>query len=130
MKKVLAVLAAVAITLFAPVAAVYAEEEVGNDCVESSIISNKEENGKKYYCDTEGSGIYKILNIVLTILTMGVGILGTLGVIIAGTQYMTAGGNEAQMAKAKKRIGEVVLGLVVYGVMYVVLQWLIPGGIF
>lgn len=93
------------------------------DCVKTAII------GGGQYCDTDGSGIYKILNIVVNVLMAGVGVLGTVGIIIAGVQYMTSAGNEAQMAKAKKRIGEVVLGLIVFGVMWTVLQWLLPGGI-
>ena len=129
MKKILAILAAmmaVVAVVFAPVA-VFADEgsETQKDCVDTAIIKNDGDQ----YCDTEGSGIYRILNIVVNILTIGVGVLGTLGIVISGAQYLTAGGNEAQMGKAKKRIGEVVLGLVVYGVMWVVLQWLIPGGI-
>lgn len=121
----MAILTVIGVVAVAPTMAYAAD---GN-CVESSIIYNKEEDGKRYYCDTDGSGIYRILNIVVNVLTMGVGILGTLGVVIAGVMYMTAAGNEAQMTKAKKRILEVVLGLVVYGVMWVVMQWLIPGGV-
>lgn len=96
-----------------------------DDCVKTSIIGD---GGQ--YCDENGSGIYRLLYIVINVLTMGVGVLGVLGIIISGIQYMTASGNEAQMAKSKKRIFEIVLGLVVFGVMWVVLQWLIPGGVF
>ncbi|MBR1795938.1 hypothetical protein IJ765_01590 [Candidatus Saccharibacteria bacterium] len=95
------------------------------DCVETSIIGS---GGQ--YCDDNGSGVFRILNIVVNVLTMGVGVLGTLGIIIAGIQYLTASGNEAQMAKAKQRIIEVVIGLVVFGVMWAVLQFVIPGGVF
>ena len=96
-------------------------------CVSTSIIG---EGGQ--YCDEngDGSGVYKLLNIVVNVLTMGVGVLGVLGITIAGIQYATSGGNEQQMAKAKKRILEVVLGLVVFGVMWAVLQFIIPGGVF
>jgi len=86
---------------------------------------------KHGYCDDgEGGGVYEILYIVLNVLTIGVGVLGTLGIVISGIQYLTAGDNEQQVATAKKRIVEVVIGLAIYAVMYVVLQWLIPGGIF
>ncbi len=99
----------------------------GENCVETSILGDE---GK--YCDdnSDGSGIFMILGIIVNVLTMGVGVLGTLGIIIAGVQYLTASGNEAQMAKAKQRIIEVVIGLVIFGVMWAVLQFIIPGGVF
>ena len=104
---------------------------------EDYTIKTKDANGETVketlhgVCDDgEGSGVYDILSIVLNVLTIGVGVLGVLGIVIAGIQYVTAADNEQQMAKAKQRIIEVVIGLVIYAVMYSVLQWLIPGGIF
>ena len=129
-RKIIAgVLAAIAVAFGAAMPVVLARSAYANDgCVETSIIQT--EDGK--FCDTsnDGQGIYRILNIVVNVLTMGVGVLGTLGIVISGIQYMSASGNEAQMAKAKKRIFEVVIGLVVFGVMWVVMQFLIPGGVF
>ena len=77
-----------------------------------------------------GEGIYCVLDMALTIATYGVGIAAVIGVIVAGIQYMTAQGNEAQMAKAKRRILEVVIGIALYALMWAILQWLIPGGVF
>lgn len=126
MKKILAIL--VMILTGAGILTLASTAVYADNCVETSIIQT--EDGK--FCDdsNNGDGIYRILNIVVNVLTMGVGVLGTLGIIIAGIQYMTASGNEQQMAKAKKRIIEVALGLIVFGVMWVVLQFLIPGGVF
>ena len=59
---------------------------------------------------------------------MGVGILGVIGIMIAGIQYLTAKGNEEQVKKAKRRIGEIVLGLAAFVTLYVVISWLLPGG--
>jgi len=82
------------------------------------------------WCDMdEGGGIYKILGLVLTILTAGVGILATIGLVISGIQYITSRDDANKVAKAKSRIFNIVLGLLAYGVMWVALQWLIPGGI-
>ena len=80
-------------------------------------------------CENNSNGIWAILATILNILTMGVGILGVLGIIIAGVQYMTSSGNTIQMEKAKKRILNTTIGLAVYGVMFVVLSWVLPGGI-
>lgn len=77
----------------------------------------------------QGEGIFKILNIVLTVLTYGVGIAGTLGIVISGVQYLTARDNEAQLVKAKSRLINIVIGLAAYAVMWGFLQWIIPGGI-
>ena len=74
-------------------------------------------------------GIENILKLILNILVYGLGAAATLGVIIAGIMYMTARDNEAQVAKAKTRLYEVVVGLVAWALMYAVLNWLIPGGI-
>lgn len=78
-------------------------------------------------CGDEENGIYHILGVVLNIMTIGVGVAGVLGIVISGIQYMTASGNEAQMIKAKRRIIEVIVGLVAWGLMWAFLQWLIPG---
>ena len=92
-------------------------------CVETSILG---ENGCA--CDNgNGSGITDILNLVLDIMTYGVGALAILGMIIAGVQYLTARDNEAQMTKSKNRILQIVIGLAIYAVAYVVLRWLLPG---
>ena len=90
--------------------------------VETTII-NCADDGKA------GSGIYIILRIILNILTMGIGILGTAGLIVAGIQYMSAKGDPSLILKAKNRILNIVIGLIGYSVMYGLLLWIIPGGI-
>lgn len=79
--------------------------------------------------DGQGGGVFFVLNIILVVMTFGVGILGTLGIVVAGIQYMTARDNEATVMKAKTRILEIVIGLAIYAVMFTLLQFLIPGGI-
>lgn len=78
---------------------------------------------------SKGEGIFCILNIVLNVLTTGVGVLGTLGIVISGVQYMTARDSAEQLTKAKNRLINIVIGLAVYAVMWGFLQWIIPGGI-
>jgi hypothetical protein len=50
--------------------------------------------------------------------------------IYAGIMYASASGQSAQITKAKTIITDVVIGLVAYGFMAIILNWLIPGGIF
>lgn len=78
----------------------------------------------------EGGGIFCILNVVLDILSYGVGIAGTLGIVISGVQYLTARDNEQQLVKAKSRIFNIVIGLILYATMAALLKFLLPGGVF
>jgi hypothetical protein len=104
------------------------------DCctpVSTSVISNCEENGESKYCEkSNGQGIYQILAMVVTILTYGVGTLGVVGLVITGIQYMTSSGDVSRQTKAKKRIIEIVIGLVAYALAWSLLNWLLPGGLF
>lgn len=83
-------------------------------------------------CDDDGengNGIFAILLIVLNVLTFGIGIAGTLGIVIAGIMYLTARDDQGQLVKAKNMLINIVIGLVAYAVMWAFLQWLLPGGI-
>ena len=77
--------------------------------------------------DENGEGVMCILQTVVDVMTVGVGILGVLGITIVGIQYLTAGGNEEQTRKAKRRMVEIVIGLVAYVLIYALLKFLLPG---
>ncbi len=70
-----------------------------------------------------------ILELVLSILVYGLGAAAVVGVIIAGVLYMTARDDMAQVAKAKTRLIEIVVGLIAWALMSTLLNWLIPGGV-
>ena len=89
--------------------------------VETNFFGNFEDDGN-------GCGVYTILNLVIDILSMGVAIAGVIGVTIAGIQYMSAKDSEEKAKKAKRRIFEIVIGLVAYAILFVGVQWLLPGG--
>lgn len=74
-------------------------------------------------------GIEKMLEFVLKFVVYGLGAAAVFGTVIAGVMYLTARDNEAQIAKAKNRLYEVVIGLVAWALMYAVLNWLIPGSL-
>ena len=78
---------------------------------------------------SDGQGIYAILRLIVTILTYGLGVAATIGVVISGVMYLTAKDSPDKVAAAKKRLIEVVLGLVAWAMMAAVLNWLIPGGV-
>ena len=72
-------------------------------------------------------GVEHVLKLVIDILSIGVGVLGVVGISIVGIQYLTAGGNEDKTRKAKRRLFEIIIGLIVYAMFYAVLNWLNVG---
>lgn len=94
-------------------------EEKDNKCVETSIIGDGE-----VCADEDGSGVRLILDTAVNVLSVGVGILGVVGITIVGIQYLTAGGNEEKTRKAKRRMFEIILGLVAYALSAAFLSWL------
>ena len=74
----------------------------------------------------DGSAMFDILGMVLS----GVGAAAIIGVLITGYQYITARDNSAQVMKAKNRLFQIVIGLVVWVMIWGILQFLLPGGLF
>ena len=99
----------------------FADNSSSTDYVETTFFGNLKDDG-------QGCGIYTVINLVVDIMSMGVGILGVIGIIIVGIQYLTAKDNESQVQKSKRRIGEIVIGLVAFAVLFALTQWLLPGG--
>lgn len=71
-------------------------------------------------------GIKGVIELVVNILSVLVGVVGIIGIVIVGIQYMTAGGNEEKTRKAKRRLFEIVIGMVAYALIAVALNWLLP----
>lgn len=92
--------------------------DADDKCVETALFGQ--------VCDDNGDSIFHVLHIIIDIMTVGVGILAVVGISIVGIQYLTAGGNEEQTRKAKRRIFEIVIGLIVYVVFFALLSWLLP----
>lgn len=76
--------------------------------------------------DSGKESIGCVIELVVNILTILVGIAGVIGIVIVGIQYITAGGSEEQTRKAKRRLFEIVLGLVAYAAVYGLAQWILP----
>ena len=78
----------------------------GSDC--TSLLPSD-------WCTSDsGEGIKKMVKFVVDLLAGGVVVVGTVGMVICGYTWMTARDNEAQVAKAKKRLVEIVIGMVVF----------------
>ena len=74
--------------------------------------------------------IEDILNMILLVVTTGVGIAAVGVIVYAGVLYITARDNAGQVSKAKTMIMNTVIGVVAYILMWAFLQWIIPGGVF
>ena len=74
--------------------------------------------------------IEDILNMILLVVTTGVGIAAVGAIVYAGVLYITARDNAGQVSKAKTMIMNTVIGAVAYILMWAFLQWIIPGGVF
>lgn len=88
-------------------------------------------------CDTKNSGdavesspLWAILTMVLNIMIGGVAIAAVGGIVYAAIMYASAQDNASQVQEAKNIIRNVVIGLVMFLLMWAGLQYLIPGGIF
>lgn len=77
-----------------------------------------------------GEGIFCVMNNGITVLTFGIGIAATLGIVLSGIQYMTARDSVEQATKARKRIVNILIGLAIYAAAWGFLNFIIPGGIF
>lgn len=93
---------------------------------QSVCDSSTKDNGD----NLQESGVFQVVIWALRILTGAVGIAAVGALIFAGVLYSSAGGDSGQIAKAKTIITDTAIGLVVYGFTFIILNWLIPGGIF
>ena len=125
MKKILSSIIAIflgGVLMASPVFASCSDAELEKGCVNTAILG---ENGCS--CDDgNGSSVLNLLTTIVDIMAVGIGILGVIGITIVGIQYLTAGGSEEKTRKAKRRMFEIVIGLVAYVLIYALLKWLMP----
>lgn len=95
--------------------------------VETSIISC---GGSKDAKDVEDTGLWGILLMAINILTAGVGVLALAGIVYGAILWTSAGGSPEQIKKARTVFTNVVIGVVAFGGMYALLNFIVPGGVF
>ncbi len=118
--------------LLIPVAAVVLSP-VGVDAakcgnVETSLIScdqNSEKPGS-----VEETGVWGLLILVINIMTAGVGVLALVGFIYGAILWTSAGGSPEQIKKARTVFTNVVIGVIAFGGMFTLLNFIVPGGVF
>lgn len=82
----------------------------------------------KSFC-TGGGGVIDILKLVIRILTGLVGAAAIAAIVYAGILYSSAGDNSQQVSSAKDMIKNTVIGIIAFALMFLALNWLIPGGV-
>ena len=98
--------------------------------VETSIIGGEVCKDAKDGGSGDQSAIWAILILVLNIMTAGVGVAAVGGIVYGAVLYSSAGDKAEQTKKAIGIITNVVIGIIAYAFMYLLLNFLIPGGIF
>ncbi len=100
----------------------------GGECggAKTAIITCTQSAGT----DTKNNGVWYLLILTLNILTAGVGIVAVGGIAYGAALYASASDKPDQAKAGMNYIKNVVIGLVAYGLMFVLLNFLIPGGIF
>lgn len=73
--------------------------------------------------------IPQLISNIILIMTAGVGILAVGAFVYAGILYTSSAGNPEQTKKAITMIRNTVLGIVAYALMYLILNFIVPGGV-
>lgn len=83
--------------------------------------------------DSDGKGgmdaLIGIVKFIISVLNIGVGVLGVGGIVYASILYASARDNASQTQQAIGIIRNVVVGILLYIFMVAILNWLLPGGV-
>jgi hypothetical protein len=131
--KIKQTILSIGLVLFATIAtpiAVFADGSCGTAAypVQTSIITCK--NVTNTGTDPTTTAIWSLLLMAINILTAGVGVAAVGGIVYGSIMYASAGGSPDQVKKAREIITNVVIGIIAYALMYSLLNFLIPGGLF
>jgi hypothetical protein len=116
----------IGLTISSVTATVHAQE-----CVDVAI--NVGQSGGQV-CGGAGTGaednvIFVYMKYIINFLAVGVGIAVAVSIVIAGFQYITSEGNPQKLSGAKNRLFHAIVALILFILMYALLQYLIPGGL-
>lgn len=120
-QKILSAIFAIAMafaSVFAPSLPVYAADEAASDDSCATFLSD--------YCPEGDKDMFDLLRLVINIMTAGVIVAGTIGVITCGYIVLTSRDNAEKIKEAKKRIFEIVIGLVLWVLAVAIIHFLLP----
>ena len=69
-----------------------------------------------------------MIKLAVNVMALGVTVLSTIGIIISGVMIVTARDNVGQVAAAKNRIYNIVIGLTLWGILAIGINLILPGG--
>lgn len=95
--------------------------------VVTSVISCDQTGGTG---NMEDTGLWGLLMLVINIMSVGIGVLAVGGIVYGSIMYSSAGGNPEKSKKARAMLTNVIIGLVLYALMFALLNFLVPGGLF
>ncbi len=70
------------------------------------------------------------VNPLISFLSIAFGLIAVISIIMGGIQYSASQGDPQKAAQAKSRISNTFIAIFAYLFLYVILQFLIPGGLF
>jgi hypothetical protein len=79
---------------------------------------------------TENVGISCLFITVINFMSVAVGLAVVAGVTVGGIKYSTSSGNPSGTQQGMKIIGNSLLGLVLWLLLWAITNFLIPGGVF
>ena len=80
--------------------------------------------------DIQNTGVFELLKFVLILMTAGIGIVAVGATVYAGILYSSARDSQQQVQQAKDMLKNIAIGILAYLGMFMILNWLIPGGVF
>jgi hypothetical protein len=113
--------------MFMPQAAFAACDPTTNIQLSSPLLSGKDCIPKD---GSNGGPIMLYLVMVIQYFSSAIVIVIVLMLVIGGIQYITSAGSPGAVKAARDRITNAIIGLILFMLMFAVLNFLIPGGIF
>lgn len=78
----------------------------------------------------QGTGIGAMLTIAINIMTIIAGTVAVGALVYAGIIYSSSRDDSTQVKKAKDIIKNTIVGLVLFVALYIVIEFIVPGGVF
>ena len=79
--------------------------------------------------DKSETALKNVLRIFVFVLSFGVGIAAVASIAYSAIRYAGARDNQSDVSLARERIRNTVIGLLLYGFLIAIANWLVPGGI-
>ncbi len=101
-----------------------AAPESFENCGEAETVLIKCEKNAK-----GATAIASVLKLIINVLTVLIGIAAVGGIAWAAILYAKAEDNQSNVSEARTLIRNIVIGILLYGFLIAIVNWLVPGGI-